>query len=103
MNFKERVQWIARTSLIVFILASVTFLSALVAMRYAIQGREVTVPDVVGKTDKQAQDQLGSLGIGMRIEDKVYSNMLANTVVRQSPPPKTRVKAGAAEHVALSL
>src|SRR5215831_5108032 len=103
MNFKERVQWVARTSLIVFILASVTFLSALMAMRYAIQGREVVVPDVVGKTDKQAQDQLRGLGVGMKVEDRVYSNQAVNTIIRQSPPPKTRVKAGSDEHVVLSL
>jgi serine/threonine-protein kinase len=103
MSFKDRLQWIARTALILFVLASITFLSALIAMRYAIQGREVVLPDVVGKMEKQAQEQLRGIGVGFRVEDRVYSNMSAGQVVRQSPPPNTHVKAGADEHVVLSL
>jgi eukaryotic-like serine/threonine-protein kinase len=103
MSFKERVQWIARMSLMLFVLASVTFLSALIAMRYAIQGREVVLPDVLGKTGQQAQQMLGSIGVGFKVEDRVYSNLPVDAVVRQSPPPATHVKAGADEHVVLSL
>jgi hypothetical protein len=36
-------------ALLLFILSSVAFLSALTAMRFAVQGREVPMPDVVGK------------------------------------------------------
>jgi serine/threonine-protein kinase len=103
MSFLDRLQWLARTALILFVLASVTFLSALIAMRYAIQGREVTLPDVVGKTQQQAQQQLAALGVGFRVEDRVFSNLPVDAVVRQSPPPATKVKAGADEHVVLSL
>jgi beta-lactam-binding protein with PASTA domain len=103
MSFKERLQWLARTALILFVLASVTFLSALVAMRYAIQGREVVLPNVVGKTARQAQQQLAGIGVGFRVEDRVFSNLPVDSVVRQSPPPTTHVKAGADEHVVLSL
>ena len=49
MDFRKRLQWISRMALLLFILASVAFLSALVAMRFAIQGRDVSMPDVVGK------------------------------------------------------
>jgi beta-lactam-binding protein with PASTA domain len=103
MGLKERIQWLARTALILFVLASVTFLSALVAMRYAIQGREVVLPDVVGKTQQQAQQQLAGIGVGLKVEDRVFSNLPVDQVVRQSPPPATHVKAGADEHVVLSL
>lgn len=103
MSFVDRLQWLARTALILFVLASVAFLSALVAMRYAIQGREVTLPNVVGKTQQQAQQQLASIGVGFRVEDRVFSNLPVNVVARQSPPPATKVKAGADEHVVLSL
>ncbi len=36
--------------LLVFILAAAAFLSAVTAMRFAIQGREVTMPNLVGKS-----------------------------------------------------
>ena len=103
MSFKDRLQWLAQTALILFVLASITFLSALIAMRYAIHGREVVLPDVVGKTEKDARQQLQGIGVGFRVEDRIYSNTPAGQVVRQSPPPKTHVKAGADEHVVLSL
>lgn len=103
MSFKERMQWLARTALILFVLASIVFLSAMIAVRYAIQGREVVLPDVVGKSSKQAQAQLAGIGVGFRVEDRVYNNLPVDAVVRQSPPPKMRVKAGADEHVVLSL
>ena len=103
MGLIQRVQWLARTALIVFILASVAFLSALIAVRYAIQGREVVLPDVAGKSQKDAQRQLAGAGVGFKVEDRVYSNLPVDAVVRQSPPPGTHVKAGADEHVVLSL
>ena len=103
MSFKDRIQWLARMLLILFVLASVTFLSALIAIRYAIQGREVTLPNLVGKSQQQAQQQLGGIGIGFKVEDRVYNNLPLDAIVRQSPPPGMRVKVGADEHVVLSL
>jgi len=103
MGLKERIQWLARMSLIAFVLASVTFLSALIAMRYAIQGKEVVLPDVVGKSQDEARRALSGIGVGLKVEDRVYSNLPVDAIVRQSPPPKTHVKAGADEHVVLSL
>jgi len=55
MTFRERLEWIFRMALLAFILMSVAFLSALTAMRFAIQGREVAMPDVVGKKAVEAQ------------------------------------------------
>jgi hypothetical protein len=49
MTMAERLQWILRMALLLFVLSSVAFLSALTAMRFAVQGREVAMPDVVGK------------------------------------------------------
>ena len=86
-----------------FILASVAFLSALTAMRYAVQGREVVVPDVTGKRAGEAQQLLLARGIGMKVEDRIYSPLPVDEVVRQSPPPKMTVKKGQFAHVVLSL
>lgn len=103
MSFRERMQWLFRMALMLFILASVAFLSALTAMRFSIQGREVAMPDVVGMKAISAQQTLRGRGIGMRVEDRVYSSLTVDSVVRQSPPGNMRVKIGQYAHVVLSL
>jgi eukaryotic-like serine/threonine-protein kinase len=103
MKFRERLEWLSRLALILFVLASVAFLSALMAMRFAIQGREVTVPDVVGKDAAIARQILGGRGIGMKVEDRIYANLPPDAVVRQSPQPNMSVKTGQNAHVVLSL
>jgi beta-lactam-binding protein with PASTA domain len=103
MGLRDRFRWVLRMSLMLFILASVAFLSALTAMRYAIQGREVTLPDVVGKRAGDAQQILRARGIGMTVEDRIYSALPVDEIVRQSPPPNMTVKTGQFAHVVLSL
>ncbi len=98
MTFRERLEWIFRMALLVFILASVAFLSALTAMRFAIQGREVSVPDVVGKNAVEAQQTLQG-----QVEDRLYNPLPVDTVVRQTPPPGMKVKIGQEAHVVISL
>lgn len=103
MTFRERLEWIFRMALMLFILASVAFLSALVAVRFTIQGREVAIPDVVGKKAVEAQQILQGRGVGIRIEDHVYNSLPVDAIVRQSPPAGTKVKVGQYAHVVLSL
>jgi serine/threonine-protein kinase len=103
MEFHERLQWLARVALMFFILASAAFLSAITVMRIAIQGREVIVPDVSGKSMGDAQAALRGRSLGMKIEDRVYSPQPVDAIVRQSPPPGMRVKVGQNVHVAISL
>lgn len=103
MKLRERLHWIFRMSLLLFILSSVAFLSALTAMRFAVEGREVVMPDVVGMNAAQAQRILGQHGIGIRVEDRLYSNLPVDAVVRQSPQANMQVKVGQNAHVVLSL
>ena len=103
MNTTERLQWVMRMAFLLFILSSVAFLSALTAMRIAVQGREVAMPDVVGKSMVPARQILHGRGIGMKIEDRIYSEQPNDTIVRQSPPSNERVKTGQNAHVVLSL
>jgi beta-lactam-binding protein with PASTA domain len=103
MGFRKRMQRAVRTAALLFVLVSVGFLSALVAVRYTIQGREVKLPDLTGKSEAQAREQTQNLGLGFRVEDRVYSRQPAGAVVRQSPTAGTRVKVGENEHVVLSL
>lgn len=103
MTLRQRVEWVFRMGLMIFVLASIAFLSALTAMRFAIQGREVAMPDVAGKKTIEAQMLLQGRGVGMRVEDRIYNALPADTIVRQSPPPGMRVKIGQFAHVVVSL
>ena len=103
MIVSERIQWWGKIGVKLFILAAVAFLSATTTMRFAIQGREVKVPDVVKMRAGDATDKLGALGLGMKIEDRVFSELPADAVVRQSPKPNENVKRTQRVHVVLSL
>jgi beta-lactam-binding protein with PASTA domain len=103
MTFAERLRWSARMALLLFVLTSVAFLSALVAMRFAIQGRNVDMPDLTGKSVIEATQILQGRRLGISVEDRSYSPLPVDAVVRQSPEAGTRVKIGQQAHVVLSL
>jgi serine/threonine-protein kinase len=103
MTLRERLEWITRMSLLVFILAAAAFLSAITAMRIAIHGREVTMPNLVGKNVTEANGLLSSHGLILRVADHIYSEFPINVVVRQSPPPGMLMKVSQQAHVVLSL
>lgn len=90
-------------TLLVFILASAAFLSAITAMRVAIHGREVTMPNLVGKKVSEASQLLRSSGLVLRVADRVYSELPANVVVRQTPTAGLLMKVSQQAHVVLSL
>jgi eukaryotic-like serine/threonine-protein kinase len=102
-GLKERLEWAARMSLLVFILAAAAFLSAITAMRIAIHGREVSMPNLVGKNVTEAGSMLRSKGLGLRVADHVYSDQPMNVVVRQTPSPGMQMKVSQQAHVVLSL
>jgi serine/threonine-protein kinase len=103
MNFRERLEWLLRMVLLAFILASAAFLSAITAMRIAIHGREVSMPNLVGKSVTDANSELRSRGLLLRVADRIYSEQPINTVVRQTPPPGLLMKVSQQAHVVLSL
>lgn len=89
--------------LLVFILASAAFLSAITAMRIAIHGREVTMPNLVGKSVSEAYSLLRARGLVLRVADRAYSDIPINVVIRQTPPPGMLMKVSQQAHVVLSL
>src|SRR5256714_9028295 len=103
MTLREREEWLARMTLLVFILASAAFLSAITAMRIAIHGREVTMPNLVGKNVSEASQMLQSRGLVLRVADRIYSDQPINAVVRQTPPSGLLMKVSQQAHVVLSL
>lgn len=103
MTLRERLEWLSRMSLLVFILASAAFLSAITAMRIAIHGREVSMPNLVGKNVAEANQLLRSNGLVLRVADRVYSDLPINVVVRQTPTAGLLMKVSQQAHVVLSL
>lgn len=103
MTFRERIEWLSRMAFLIFLLASAAFLSAITAMRIAIHGREVSMPNLVGKNVSEATQMLRSQGLILRVADRVYSDLPINEVVRQTPSPGMQMKVSQQAHVVLSL
>lgn len=103
MTLLERLEWLGRMSLLVFILASAAFLSAITAMRIAIHGREVTMPNLVGRNVAEANHLLRSAGLVLKVADRIYSEYPINVVVRQTPTAGLLMKVSQQAHVVLSL
>jgi eukaryotic-like serine/threonine-protein kinase len=86
------------------VLLLVAFSSALLAMRFAIHGREVRVPKLWGLHAVEAEKQANAQGLVLTIENRFYSNDVpAGYIVSQSPGPDTKVRRGWKVRVAESL
>src|ERR1700757_2333909 len=103
MTIRERLEWLSRMAVLGVILVSAGFLSAITALRVAIHGREVSMPNLVGKNVAEASQSLRSKGLVLRVADRLYSDLPINQVVRQTPPPGVLMKVSQQAHVVLSL
>ncbi|HWY58455.1 MAG TPA: PASTA domain-containing protein [Terriglobales bacterium] len=93
-----------RFVLLSLVLLVVALVSALTAMRFAIHGREVDVPDLVGKTPAEARKIADAAGFQMDIERQYYSPTVPEgKVLSQLPPPGTKVRRGWQIRIAQSL
>jgi eukaryotic-like serine/threonine-protein kinase len=103
MAFRDTLQFWARVAVRIFVLLAVAFLSMLAAIRLTIHGREVKVPDVTSLRAGDAQQRLATRGLGIRIEDRVFSALPRDSVIRQRPLPGESVRIGQRVHVVTSL
>src|SRR5215831_8883638 len=88
----------------VAILAVAGVVSALTAMRFAIRGREISVPQLTGKTKEEAEEILKSRGLKLRVSSSRFSSDVAEgRVLEQNPPNGTRLKVDRTVKVLLSL
>jgi len=93
-----------RFVLMTLVLLLVALVSALTAMRFAIHGREVAVPDLVGKTPAEARRTAAASGFEMEVERQYYSATVPEgKILSQLPPPGTQVRRGWQIRVAQSL
>ncbi len=93
-----------RFVLLALVLLVVALVSALTAMRFAIHGREVAVPDLVGKTPAEARRLADAAGFQMDIERQYYSATVPEgKILSQLPLPGTQVRRGWQIRIAQSL
>jgi beta-lactam-binding protein with PASTA domain len=82
----------------------IALLSALLAMRMAIHGREVRVPNLAGLTMLQAQQTANGSGLLVSVEERFYSgDVPAGSVISQMPAPNSKVRRGWRVRVTESL
>src|SRR5271166_2705932 len=88
----------------VLVLVVVFMVSALTAMRFAIHGRQTTIPKLVGMTPAQAERLLAQNGLMIDRGDRFFSSDVpAGRVMSQAPAPGERVRRGWRVRVAESM
>src|SRR5450755_1622510 len=93
-----------RLLLLVLVLLVVALVSALTAMRLAIHGREVAVPDLVGKSPAAARMIAEQNGLELTVERQYYSPTVPEgKIMSQLPPAGSQVRSGWQVRVAESL
>ena len=86
------------------VLLVVALVSALTAMRFAIHGREVAVPNLVNMPPAEARKLLEENGLRLEIERQYYSaEVPEGKILSQIPPSGTKVRRGWTVHIAQSL
>jgi len=95
---------VLRYFLLALVLVVVVLISALTAMRLAIHGREVSVPDMRGKSPIEARGLADGVGLAIAVERSYYSAMVPEgKVLSQAPAPGSVVRRGWEVRLALSL
>jgi len=93
-----------RMLLLALVLLTVALISALTAMQFAIHGREVAVPKLVGMTPSEAERALVNSGLQVAVERQFYSpDIPEGRIMTQVPAPGVKVRRGWAIRVAESL
>lgn len=90
-----RMRTVLRTLWMSLVLVVVAVVSALVAMSLAIHGREVTVPDLQGKSPAEARRMAEDGGLSAQVEREYYSATVPEgKVLSQTPAAGTIVRSG---------
>jgi len=86
------------------LLAVVFMASALLAMRFAIHGRQTTIPKLVGLTKTQAQRLLADHGLALEQGDRYFSSDVpVDRIMSQAPLAGVQVRRGWHVRVAESM
>jgi len=86
------------------ILLTVSFISCLTAMRFAIRGSEVIVPSLLGQTVLQADNLVLSSQLNLRVGGHRFDDVvLPDRIISQSPSPTSQLKRHGTVKVYVSL
>lgn len=98
--FRKLVQWF----FLGLVLLLVFMASALLAMRFAIQGREVRVPKLTGLTPAEAERAANSDGLVLSVDNRFYNATVPQgRILSQAPAQGLTVRRGWKIRVAESL
>jgi eukaryotic-like serine/threonine-protein kinase len=104
MGLLSRIRSIFRLFVLFAVLATVALVSAITTIRITIHSGEEKAPNLVGLSLEDAQRRAGSLGLGIKVEDHLFSSKYAeNHIASQAPSPGDSTKAGQDIHVLVSL
>lgn len=86
------------------VLISAALLSCLTAMRLAIRGSEVTVPDVVGRSLEEAGRRISRAELVLKVRGHRFDDQVPpDAIITQSPPDGSRLKSRGTVKVLVSL
>jgi serine/threonine-protein kinase len=88
MTVGTRVWSVGKLFLLVGALVATYILFAAVAMRVALRTREVAVPNIVGESVNAATEQVGALGLSLRVDPnpRPDARVPAGRIMQQDPP-----------------
>lgn len=80
------------------------FLSCLTAMRFAIRGNEVSVPNVAGKSVQEGTRALNAYSLRMKVDGHRYDERVAkDQILAQNPVANSKLKRNSQVRVVMSL
>lgn len=104
MGFVSQVAAVFRLLLLFAVLVAVAMLAAITTIRITIHSGEEKAPSLVGLSLEQAQRSAGGMGLGIKVEDRLFNPKYAeNYIISQAPAPGDSTKAGQDLHVLVSL
>ena len=90
--------------LMALVLVVAGLLSALPAMRIAVRGYEIDVPDLIGRTHAESAGLLAATGLDLELEGHRFSSDVAEgLILDQTPPAGMRLKPDRTVKILLSL
>lgn len=104
MGLRNQIRNLLRLFALFTVLVAVALASAIMAIRMTIRGHQATLPNLVGVSLETAQRLTSGLGLGLKVEDKIFSYRYpAGQIVSQEPPRGASAKVGQHVHVLVSL
>lgn len=94
MALTSRVWGAGKVVVLLAAISATYLLSAFLSARIAIRAREVTVPDLAGRSVNQASQALEDLGLTLKVDEnrRVDPRVPAGAILQQDPVPGQRVR-----------